>query len=255
MKHLIKYEFKKNLLGLIIWGALVTGLVVLVCSILYPVLKDEITKMTGVPMISAYGTPEGWFSGEVYGSVSLLGLLYAALLGGGILATNFKDGSAASIYALPLSRSQIALSKWFIVKINIFLFNVVVFIFSLISLIFLPVSVGALAVYYLINTLLMTFIAGIMFSLCLISKKFHSVGACIGIAFLLYIVSAILAMIAGVLDAEFLNALTPFGILDINYLFTNLGKTFNLIAALIWLVIGVALFIIGLKKYKEKDIV
>ena len=207
---MFKREFKINFKSLLLWTVILLAMYILIFAI-YPSLINEETKeslnlmMESMPqeMLSAFNmdivgieSAFGWFKTEGYVFLTLIGGLYAAILGSTILLKEESDKTIEFLYAKPVSRVQIVTSKILCGIINIFIFTLIITIGNLIGLSqsedfelkqYLMISIIPILLYYM------------LFFICLFistflkkTKKAMTLG--IGIVFLSYFMQIIGSM-------------------------------------------------------------
>lgn len=124
---MFKRELKVNFKSWLIWTSVMILLYVMVIAI-YPSLMmgesmsaiDEMVKVFPPEMLKAFNmdlasisTASGWFKTEGSMFYLLVGALYAAILGSGILLKEESDKTIEFLYARPVSRNKILTEKYF----------------------------------------------------------------------------------------------------------------------------------------------
>ena len=145
---MLKRELKINLKSLIIW----TGILVLMFALIfaiYPSLINEETKYMITKMmdtmpddilatfnmdIVGIETAYGWFKTEGYTFLTLIGGLYAAIVGATILVKEENDKTIEFLISKPISRESIVTSKILCGMINILILSGLVTIVNFICL-------------------------------------------------------------------------------------------------------------------------
>lgn len=145
---MLKRELKINLKSLIIWTVILLAMYILIFSI-YPSLINEETKesltqmMNSMPKeilsnfnmdIVGIESAYGWFKTEGYTFLTLLGGVYAAILGSTILAKEENDKTIEFLISKPISRSSVVTSKILCGIINIVIFTGVITLGNFIAL-------------------------------------------------------------------------------------------------------------------------
>lgn len=204
---MLKRELKINFKGLIIWSVVLLGIYLLVFAI-YPSLMTEETKqslqvmMESMPkeMLATFNmdivgieSAFGWFKTEGYIFLTLIGGLYAAILGGTILLKEESDKTIEFLAAKPVSREKIVTAKIVCGMINIAIFTAIISVGNFIALAntedfqanqFWMISILPVLLYYLfffISLFISTFMKK--------SKKAMTVG--IGLVFISYFLQII----------------------------------------------------------------
>lgn len=137
---MFKREFKINFKSLILWTFILLGIYALI-FIMYPSLINEETKkslemmMNTMPKeilsnfnmdIVGIETAYGWFKTEGFMFLTIVGGLYAAIMGSTILLKEESDKTIEFLYAKPVSRNKIVTSKVLCGFLNILLFTSVI---------------------------------------------------------------------------------------------------------------------------------
>ena len=122
---MFKREFKINFKSLLLWTVILLAMYILIFAI-YPSLINEETKeslnlmMESMPqeMLSAFNmdivgieSAFGWFKTEGYVFLTLIGGLYAAILGSTILLKEESDKTIEYLNSVPVTRKNIVLNK------------------------------------------------------------------------------------------------------------------------------------------------
>lgn len=204
---MFKREFKINFKSLILWSVILLAIYILVFAI-YPSLMNEESKqgieklMKTMPqeMLSSFNmdivgieSAFGWFKTEGYTFLTLLGGIYAAILGGTILLKEENDKTIEFLYSKPVSRNNIVTSKILCGILNIIIFTAIITIGNLIALIgnddfnlkqFLMISILPILLYYMLF-FIMLFISTFM------KKTKKAMSLVIGLVFLSYFMQLI----------------------------------------------------------------
>ena len=122
---MLKRELKINLKSFLIWVSILLGMYILIFAI-YPHLMNENTKeslnqmMQSMPqeILSTFNmdivgieSAYGWFKTEGYTFLTLIGGLYASILGTTILLKEENDKTIEFLATKPVSRNQIVTAK------------------------------------------------------------------------------------------------------------------------------------------------
>lgn len=122
-----KHEFRKNLIGLLIWTASIAGLVFVMVSQFdqsaealgkasYP---EAFIKAMGMDKVDM-ATVLGYYAGKASVMVTLFGAIYAAILGSGAIVRD------ESLLARPISRLSVAVQRLLAVAANLLVLNLAV---------------------------------------------------------------------------------------------------------------------------------
>ena len=246
---MFKREFRINLKSLIIWISVLLFTYILIFAV-YPYLINEDTKnmltqmmetmpkeilasfnMDIVGIESAYG----WFKTEGYTFLTLIGGLYAEILGSTILVKEENDKTIEFLLSKPVSRNKVVSAK-----ILCGILNIIIFI-SVIGL-------GNFTALKLLLYLMLFFITIFMSSFFKKTKKSMSAGmAIVFISYFMQIIGTIGENI------KFIKDISLFEFVSSRYIILN-GE-FNLKYILIGFAI-IFICIIGLyKRYNTKEFI
>lgn len=225
--NIFRRELKVNLRGFLIWGVSL-GLLVFVIMAVFPSIAgegkdldqvldlypEEIIKIFGLDQMSL-GDPLGFYGSEAYFMVALVGGIYAAILGAGMLAKEEEDKTIEFLLARPVTRARILWEKAFAWLICLILLNVIIGVFAWLA--FLIINVGEyslLTLLALIQAPLFIHItfASLGFTLAMfIPRRRGALSVSIGLVLGSYFLNAISLLNPGL---EFLGWLTPFRHMD-----------------------------------------
>lgn len=263
---MFKREFRINLKSLIIWISVLLFTYILIFAV-YPYLINEDTKnmltqmmetmpkeilasfnMDIVGIESAYG----WFKTEGYTFLTLIGGLYAAILGSTILVKEENDKTIEFLLSKPVSRNKVVSAKILCGVLNIIIFISVIGLgnFAALKLSgeldikeFFMISIIPLLLY-----LMLFFITIFMSSFFKKTKKSMSAG--MAIVFISYFMQIIGTMGENI---KFIKDISLFEFVSSRYIILN-GE-FNLKYILIGFAI-IFICIIGLyKRYNTKEFI
>lgn len=133
---LYRHEMKMNRKNLLIW-TLCAGLSCFGCILLYTSLEDQVKDIADAfsdmgAMSAALGmdkmslaTMRGYYATEIAMMHNLLGAMFAAILGTGLLSGEEAGHTAEFLNTLPVSRGSIVFQKYLAFLTNILIFNMV----------------------------------------------------------------------------------------------------------------------------------
>lgn len=207
MKLLIKYEFKKNLRSLLLWGSIIT-LLSFMMLIIYPVFKEsmsgieEMFELLPKVFLDMFGLGEdglnfttayGWYGIEGYLFVILIGGSYSGILGSSVLAKEEEDKTIEFLLSKPISRNQILFSKISVVVINLLLLNFVLFTTNIIGFLMIDEIKWLTLLFLMIGPLLLQLIfasISLMISV-FVTKSRQIISISLGVVMGLYFVNII----------------------------------------------------------------
>lgn len=260
---MLKRELNVNFKSFVIWSAIIVSFMVMYFA-MYPSMTadtDALEQMLqAMPKglleafgfdISKFSSALGFYSSEPYMMVTLLGSVYASMLGANILSKEASDKTSEYLLSKPVTRSQIITAKYITMVIYIIAFNVMVSATSLISLILLNDFNFEIWLYLSIAPILMalTFSSLVFLISVFIKKSRKAMSVALGISIGTYF----LLVISRVSDKlEFLKYLSPYEYFDSNYIYDNKHLNLNyLILSIIIVIITTALSYFF---YSKKDI-
>ena len=204
---MFKREFKINLKSLILWTGILLAIYILIFAI-YPSLITEETKIVLEQMLNSMPqemlesfnmdivgieSAYGWFKTEGYIFLTIIGGLYAAILGSTILLKEESDKTIEFLYSKPVSRVKIITSKILCGIVNILIFTFAVTIVNGIALSgiedfrikeYLMISIIPILLYYMLF-FIMLFVSTFFKK----TKKAMTIG--IGLVFISYFMQII----------------------------------------------------------------
>lgn len=257
-------ELKKNAKALIIWSLVLFGIILMTLSI-YPQFSANQETMND--LLSAYpdsfkqafgmdrldlGTVIGFYGMEIHLMTTLLGSIYAVMLGANMIAKEENEKTIEFLLSKPITRTRIVGEKLAAVVTNIVLFNVVILTACLIGFQFGDdaVAVKPFTVLLLATLLLHLTFGAIALLLSAVMKKSRTITS---VSLGLVLMSYFLSVVAGISeDFEMLKYFSFFKYVDAADLISdNAMKPLNLIIMLI--VFGLCLALTFLI-YRKKDI-
>jgi ABC-2 type transport system permease protein len=265
-KNLFLMEFRRDLLGLIIWMIVITILISVTMAI-YPVFLENQSKIIGMMNILPTGLLQfkgisnindlmsamGFYSVNNIIYMMVLGSIYSIVLSSGILLREEYNKTAEYLLTRPLTRSEIFFSKLAVLFLNVFLLNLVTTLAGLISLEVIskdPFSIRALLILSLYTFLLNLLFAAVGLWLSTLVRRAKPITTfSIGLVLILYFIFTLSKITAG---AEKIGYLTPFKFIDTNILNPDYG--FNIWHLAYFIGISGLLTIIAYRLYLRKDI-
>ena len=249
--NIVKRELRSNLKAIIIWS-LAMAFLVFVWMIEYESFAgnsaiDDFMVAMPQGLLSALGMQDftlGSLNGFV-GSIALylyllLGL-QAVLLGSSIISKEERDKTAEYLFALPISRRKVIVSKTISAIINLVILNMV----SLGAMILTTMTYDKEENFY-------QFLALMFISLFIIQMIFLSIGMfassinkrykksgniAVGIVMITFLISSLINMVDRV---DFLKYLTPFKYFDVSYILKEMRFE------PIYIVISILLIVVGI---------
>ncbi|SEP02117.1 ABC transporter permease subunit [Paenibacillus sp. OV219] len=262
---LFRREFKRNLRSLIIWSIIIAAIILLYLSIFPEMAKqqhslDEMMSSMPEGMKKAFGmdqltmsTALGFYGIEIHLMTTLLGSIYAAMLGSNIVAKEQGEKTIEFLLAKPFTRQQIITEKWAAVFANVVIFNLVIVAASVIGFQFTKGADVSYSTFFLLESAVvlmhLTF-ASIAFLISAIVKRTRTVvSMSLGLVFIMYFFS----IIADVSDTfNFLKFVSPFKYADAAAIITE--RYFNPQYIAIMAVVIVGCVMMAHWYYSRKDI-
>jgi ABC-2 type transport system permease protein len=269
-KNLLKIEIRRNLKGNMIWS-FALGLSLLLIVAIYPMvaeMMDALNEMLEylesidsgfIAMMESFGgIPDNvmeYFATEGALFLQLLGGIYAAMLGFGIVSKDEKENTVEVIYVLPISRTKLLATKMLSVATLLFIFTFIQMLLTQIG--FLVVAPGeshlVLWEFGLFDYVMFLIIAYMSMGLAMFLKPNKSPLISIAIPFPFYI----LTIISTATDNDFLKALkylSPFTFTEpVGFLKEN--HAFELINFLTFTGLTIIIVMLSFIKFKKREMI
>lgn len=258
---LILHELKQGRTALILWTAIIAGMLGL-CVLIYPEMAGQMDAISGMfadmgSFSAAFGMDQvnfgefsGYFAVECGNVLGLGGAFFAALLGISVLAKEEKEHTAEFLLTHPVSRIAVVLQKLLAMFLQIVILNAVVIAVTLL----LALAIGekpeakSFFLLFLAYFLLQIELSAICFGISAWIAR-GSLGIGLGMAALMYFLNIIANLSS---DTEFLKYITPFSYAEGADILTNQCLEPG------YLAVGALLFLLGLGtaflRYSKKDI-
>ncbi len=259
---MVKRELKVNLKSFLIWSLSVCLLLILVFCI-YPSIshKMEIDKLLTIfpdEIINGFNfnvvslsTVFGWYASEGFMITTLIGGLFAVMLGANILLKEESDKTINFLYAMPISRNKILGSKILAGALYIIAFNLLIMIVTGIGF---KLSGDFELNKWLLLTLTPILVHLVLFVLtllvsCYMKKTGQAMGLMFGVTLVFYMLNMISQMDESL---DFLSFITPFGYIDVTEIVKN--GLINWYYGII-LVIGLVISFFLVRRYNNKELI
>lgn len=258
---LYKRELKGSVKLLVIFAAVITLYVSIIISMYDPammVMLDGFAEampeiMAAVGMSAGATSLLGFMISYLYGFILLIfPMLFCILRGNGLIAKYIDRGSMVSLVAAPVKRRTIAFTQMTVLASGILILVTYSTVLEIICAEIFFSGELDVAELLLLNVgllFLQLFIGGICFlASCIFSDTRYSIGFGAGVPALMYVLQ-MLANVGGNADAAkyftFFTLYNPDGIIS--------GDGSAVLGAVILLVGGVALYVIGIGVFNKKD--
>ena len=261
---MLKRELKINFKSLILW-TIILAITYIAVFLIYPSLMNEQsaqsmkTMIESMPqeMLSAFNmdivgieSAYGWFKTEGFIFLTLIGGLYAAIMGSTILLKEENDKTIEFLYSKPISRNNIVSSKILCGILNITLFTGIITISNYIFLNmaedfdtkqFFMISLLPILLYYMLF-----FIT--LFISTFLKKNRKSMSLAIALVFVSYLMQVIGSMGK---STEIFKQLSLFEFVSSRYIILNDGFDMK------YIIIGIAIILISVigtyVRYNKKE--
>lgn len=262
---IFKREFMKNLKSLIIWSFILGGLVLIMLSVYPQFAKDQqamnemlkaypesLKKIFGMDKLN-FGTVLGFYGVEIYIMTTLIGSIYAAILGSNIIAKESSEKTIEFLLSKPVLRSDIVIQKLLAVIVNVLILNAVIVLVSIIGFQFTEnadVPAKTFALLSVATLLLHMTIGAVCFLLSSIMKKTRNIiSISMGIVFIQYFFHIMSGVTAKLEDFKYVSL---FSYVDAANIITNnkIDMVYVIIMISIILISVVSAFVV----YEKKDI-
>lgn len=259
--NILKNEMRQGLKGLLLWGLIIGGTIVL-CVALFPDLKKEFGDMVdamadmggfgaafGMNQLN-YGEITGFYGIYAGSMLGIGGIFFAAVLGTGILAKEEKEHTAEFLLTHPVTRTSAFFQKLAAMLVQILLMNGIVILLAVLSfqLIGETPEWKGVWLFHIAQLLMQTEIACICMGISAFLRK-GSVSIGIGVAALLYF----LGLFGNITEeAEKVKYITPYAYADAADILPDAALDGTLILlGMGYAFLGLA---IGYVKYQRNDI-
>ena len=256
-----KMEIKRNIKSLLIWSAVIGGMIML-CLLLFPQLKKEVdsleealknmgglTSAFGMDRLN-YGEIMGFYG--IYGGsmLGIGGMFYSAILGTGMLAREEQEHTAEFLLTHPVSRERILFQTLGAMVFLLVLMNGIVILFSCTSFVMIGEEPDwkIFWIYHGAQLLMQAEILGVCCGISAFIRR-GSISLGIGVAALLYFLG-LFKNIAEKADA--VKYITPYAYGDAAEIISEGGLDGKL--AILGIAYGFAGVAVGLWHYRRKDI-
>lgn len=262
LSPLYKLERKANYKSLIVFSVIISFLLFLTMALfnfVEPLMAELVKMFEGQPeMQELFATQElkigTYFVSEAGSFWALLAAIYGSFLGYKLINGNLKNGSSEVLYTQNASRTQIVKHKLIRLIINVAILNVVCGLVGLVAMLIWGYGQFSVLNYlgYMLFVLILTMqVAVLSFSIALLVKQKYSSVLSVLVALGLFLIANL-----GLMGESFevFNYLTPFAVALADLIESGFGVV-NYISIAIWTVIPVVTLILGIKSYKNTDLV
>lgn len=265
LKLEIKRSFKQNM----IWS-FALGLSLLAIVAIYPFVKDMMQSIFDfmesmdpsnpfLQIMNEFGgiptSAIGYFATEGAMILQLVGGIYAATLGYGLINKDERENTHEVLYTLPISKTKLMQAKLAAMFVHIFIFTCIQFALSTIGFIIIDewVMMDIFWLFGLINFFLFSMIAILALLLALVLKPKQSGLLAVVVPFPFYIMTIIAqatdqAILKGLKYASPFTFADPVGFLKTNY-------EFNWINMLTFFLFSLLIIFFVIKYYKRREII
>ncbi len=257
-KPLFRVERKTNYLAMLLF-ALVASVLTFVSISLFPVMETILDKLPEsiremMPEHALEVSISSFFQADASQMWWFLGAVYATVLAIKLVWGNVRDGSADIVFSHGFSREQIIRTKVLRLVINIMWFNLICLVVSLAGLLIFGYGTFSIWKFFLVADifLLISLIVGfIAFGLSMIFTNRSNPILGVALVILSFFILSI-SMIST--KVEWLKYFTPFGAV-LGSPFVDGFSGVEYITLAIWSAIAVLLMLLGIKKFKQADLV
>ena len=258
---LYKHEMKMNRKSLLIW-TLCVGFTCFGCILLYTSLENSVKDMADSfsnmgSMSTALGmdkmslaTLRGYYATEIAMMHNLLGAMFAAILGTGILSKEEAGHTSEFLHTFPIGRERVVFQKYLAFLSNILIFNLVCTGMYLLGFLYMKEEINGkeLAFFHVATSLMQIEIGTVCFLISAFVKR-NLLGAGLGISIMLFAADMMCRILPAI---ENLKYVTPFYYSNAADIFT--GGKLNGTMVTIGAMITIVSFVVALLRYRSKDL-
>ncbi|MCM1160285.1 MAG: ABC transporter permease [Roseburia sp.] len=229
---LYKHEMKMNKKSLFLW-TLCVGFTCLGCILLYTSLEDSVKDIADSfsdmgSMSTALGmdkmslaTLRGYYATEIAIMHNLLGAIFAAILGTGLLSKEEAGHTSEFLHTFPIGRSSIVFQKYLAFLSNILIFNLICAGMYLLGFLYMKEEINGkeMAFFHFATSLMQIEIGTICFLISSFTKR-NLLGAGLGTSIMLFAADMMCRIVPAI---ENLKYVTPFYYSNAADIFTD-GK-------------------------------
>ena len=258
---LYKHEMKMNQKSLFLW-TLCVGFTCFGCILLYTSLESSVKDMADSfsnmgSMSTALGmdkmslaTLRGYYATEIAMMHNLLGAMFAAILGTGLLSKEEAGHTSEFLHTFPIGRERIVFQKYLAFLSNILIFNLICAGMYLLGFLYMKEEISGkeMAFFHVATSLMQIEIGTVCFLISAFVKR-NLLGAGLGISIMLFAADMMCRILPAI---ENLKYVTPFYYSNAADIFTDgkLNGTMVTIGAMITIVS----FVAALLRYRSKDL-
>lgn len=263
---MIKRELKINLKSFIIWTILLIGLYLLVYLIYPSIINtgeidkiDEMMKLFPEEILKAFNmdisslkSAYGWLKSEGFIFALLIIGCYSGTLGSNILLKEENDKTIEYLNSLPITRTNIVLSK---VLTGLFYITLITLLLGLFNFIGLSINETFNKKQLFLLSITPLFSSYVIFFLCMYlstytNKTKKMLGLSLGVVLISYILN-ILSTISN--EVEYLKYFSIFTLSDIRNVILNIS--INPIMIFISIILSIIFLILTLINYNKKELI
>ena len=260
-KALFALDFKVNLKAFIIWAVVLSVFMVALITV-YPMMVEMLSSLD--PATSSWMDASALQFGdileyhymvgtEIFG---LGGAIFAAILALNLIGRDFKHGYYENIYTNGLSRTNIVMTRYLQLFLQVFLLNLAC---TLVMLITIPlcsdtaINFGSFFAFSGMLFVLHMMVATIVYGITIMIPRKIGLGICLGLPLILYVINMLIHYVnIGSDSLGFLEFFTPFSLFT-NGTGTNFFHDFSIPTLIVWLVVPISLMLFGVWKNKKID--
>jgi len=255
--HLLKQTIKSNYKILLIFTFALSVFVTIVTGVFTPDKLngiENIAKNTPISaIIGSNNSLVGFISNAFFGMMgSILPMIYVIIIANKLIASQVDKGSMAYILSTPIKRNQVTITQSvYLIGSLIFMFATITTVGIIASKIFQPDALD-IKTFILVNIgcLLLHFAtSGIAFaSSCIFNLSKNSLAVASGIPITFFIFKLVAELSS---DLEFFKYFTINTLFDTKAIIARDGYLTNFT---ILITVGIVLYLVGMKVFKEKDL-
>jgi ABC-2 type transport system permease protein len=264
--NLFLKELERNRSALMVWTIVITVLLSVTMAVfptfienqskiaaMLTIVPKEMLQFKGISNFEDILSPLGFYAANNVIYMMVLGSIYSIVLSSGILLKEEYNKTAEYLLTRPLTRSEIFLSKFAVVSLDIFILNLVTSLAGFISMALVQDEPVNISVFLILSTytLLLNFLFGAtgLFLSTLVKRAKPITTFTIGLVLILYFIYTISKITPGISKIGYLS---PFRFARVDAL--DPSYSLNLLNLFYFIGLSALFTVFSFRIYRRKDI-